>query len=77
LGIPVISVGVPTVVDTSTLIFDTLTSAGITELTEKMTDGLSSSENLFVTPKEADVIVESSAVLLSASINNALVISEK
>lgn len=77
LGIPVISVGVPTVVDTSTLIFDTLTAAGITELTEKMTDGLSSSENLFVTPKEADVIVESSAALLSASINNALVISEK
>ena len=75
LGIPVISIGVPTVVDTATLVFDALNSAGISDVTDKIESLLQSSENLFVTPKDSDEIVEKAARLLSASIDLALVIS--
>lgn len=75
LGIPVISLGIPTVVDTATLVFDALTDAGITELSEKITEDLRSAESLFVTPKETDVIIEKASNILSAAIDRATVIS--
>ncbi len=76
LGIPVISLGVPTVVDTTTLALDILESVGIKNFSDDLTKALSSSENFFVTPKETDVIIENATRLLADAIDAALVISE-
>ena len=75
LGIPVVSIGIPTVVDTATLVFDALISAGISSVTENIDALLQASENLFVTPKDTDEIIKKAVRLLSASIDLALVIS--
>ena len=63
LGVPVISIGVPTVVDAVTLAGDV---AG-----ENKSISPSYSE-MFVTPREIDLIIERSAKIISASINAAL-----
>lgn len=73
LGVPVIALGVPTVVDAATLALD---------LTEGMADSLDEDElrrfveprgaSMMVTPREIDLLVERAARLLSLSINCAL-----
>ena len=63
LGVPVISIGVPTVVDALTLAGD---AAG-----ENANLPQSISE-MFVTPREIDLIIERSAKIISESINAAL-----
>lgn len=62
LGIPVISMGVPTVVDGNTIVND-LTGS------EKNNIG---ADNMMVTPREIDTIITRAARLLSLSINCAL-----
>ncbi len=65
VGIPVISVGVPTVVDAVTLACD-LVGEGAKEKLEK------DSEKMMVTPREIDLLIEHSAKLVAAAINSAL-----
>jgi spore protease len=76
LGVPVISVGVPTVVDAATLAVDLLESAGIaTSENEKDKIKASAGPNeipLFVTPRYIDTIVEHAARLTGFAINRAL-----
>ena len=60
LGIPVIAVGVPTVVDAATLINDIAGSQ------------MSGLENMIVTPREIDMLTDRASELLSHSINCAL-----
>lgn len=81
LGIPVIAIGVPTVVDVTTLASDIVKSVA-----DKSTDGkiknsvgkiineISSheAENFFVTPKETDHIIKDTSKLIAYSINMAL-----
>lgn len=62
LGVPVIAVGVPTVVDMAT----------ITEELSGARPHSPESENMMVTPRDIDVIVEKSAKTLSMAINKAL-----
>lgn len=64
LGVPVISMGVPTVVDGNTIVND-LTG---TENTNCKVDA----NNMMVTPREIDTIITRAARLLSLSINCAL-----
>ena len=64
LGVPVISAGIPTVVDTATLIAD-LTDE---ELQPKQGRG----EDMMVTPREIDTFVADSAKLLAYGLNFAL-----
>ncbi len=59
LGIPVIAMGVPTVVDARTLIYDFCGS----------TPKGSTDENMIVTPREIDLMIDRAAELLSFSIN--------
>lgn len=67
LGVPVISVGVPTVVDARTLAADILESCGAgTAAAEAAPAGL------FVTPKDADVIAKETARLVAYAINRAV-----
>ncbi len=72
IGIPVISIGVPTVVDSATLILDTLEKAGFEDVNEELISILKQSKTFFVTPKESDEIITSSAKLISKAVNIAL-----
>lgn len=65
MGIPVIAVGVPTVVDASTLACD-LTGAQPSKKDKR------ESENMMVTPREIDIIIDRSAKLIANAINSAL-----
>lgn len=76
LGVPVISVGVPTVVDAATLAVDLLESAGIpTDDSEKeRLRGCAGPGGvpMFVTPRFIDMIVEHASRLTGLAINRAL-----
>ena len=68
LGIPVIAFGVPTVVDSATLVFDALDAAGISEPDERLIHVLENRRGFFVTPKETDVIVREVARLTARAL---------
>lgn len=65
MGVPVISIGVPTVVDATTLALD-LVGEGAQEKIDK------ESEKMMVTPREIDLIIERAAKLISTAINRTL-----
>ena len=73
LGRPVIAIGVPTVVDTSAVVYDALCRSGTDkDIPEALKAHLDNAERFYVTPKESDLITEKIAVLLSESISEAL-----
>ena len=63
MGVPVIAVGVPTVVDAATLAYD------LTGQEQKLGK---SGEKMMVTPREIDLITERAAKLVATAINTAL-----
>ncbi len=65
LGVPVIAVGVPTVVDAVTLTKDITRTA---EFNKNRDD----SENMIVTPREIDTVIDRAAKLLALAVNCAL-----
>ena len=70
LGIPVIAIGVPTVVDAATLAADLLEEAGTEHVDE---DKLrQSQQNLMVTPRDIDALVRDLAKVIGYGINWAL-----
>ena len=70
LGVPVIALGVPTVVDAGTLALDLLEEAGSGgEVLEKLTDF---GKDMIVTPKEIDSQVTSISKILAYGVNLAL-----
>lgn len=72
LGVPVIAVGVPTVVDGITVALDMMEEIGVTLTEEKRRKIIRSERGMMVTPKEIDLTVKRAARLLSLSINRAL-----
>lgn len=66
LGVPVIAIGVPTVVDTATLLRDALDGHSPDE------DVLASLSGLFVAPKEIDVIVRNMGKAIGYALNRTL-----
>lgn len=64
LGVPVIALGVPTVVDASTLVYDLTNGSG--SLAEP--DG----QQMIVTPREIDLLIERAATMIAGAINKAL-----
>ncbi len=72
LGIPVLSIGVPTVVASSTLVYDALSSAGISDISEELRGVLENGRGFFVSPGDADVICEEMTDLLAGSIDTAM-----
>lgn len=68
LGVPVIAFGVPTVVESATLVFDALEQAGITRPDERLIRVLENRRGFFVTPKETDVIVREVARLTARAL---------
>ena len=69
LGIPVISVGVPTVVDSSTLIYDMLNLAGADDIPDCVKNALDNGRSFFVTLKDADSASRENAKLIARAIN--------
>ena len=69
IGYPVISIGVPTVVSSSTLIIDALEKAGVSEIPEALIDVLRDGKSFFVAPRECDIIVESASDLIANALN--------
>lgn len=63
LGCPVISVGVPTVTDTDTLLRDRLTEAGVTPPEE------AAAGRYFVSPRDADLLTEKLSRCIAGAIN--------
>ena len=73
VGVPVIAVGVPTVVDSSTLVYEALEKASITEIDEPLKKILENGRGFFVSPRECDVLVSHFSKLLSKAIELAFV----
>ncbi len=71
LGVPVLSLGVPTVVDSGTLVRDALLEAGIRELPSALEEVLRSGQRFFVSPRDCDEVTEAVSALLSGAIGDA------
>lgn len=74
VGVPVVSVGVPTVVDSSTLVYDALEAGGVdlgAEDKGSLREVLENGRSFFVAPKESDVVTEEMARLLADALNMA------
>jgi spore protease len=69
LGVPVISMGIPTVVDSSTLVYDALKSAGAPEPEGELAELLERGRGFFVSPKDSDVINRRAACILANAID--------
>lgn len=69
MGVPVVSLGIPTVVDGATLVFDLIDKTktkNIVDLIEPR------GEKMIVTPREIDTVIERGAKLIGMSINTCL-----
>ncbi len=64
IGVPVISIGVPTVVDAQTLIND------LTDFSNEIS--LEENRQMIITPREIDLVVERASRIIGLSINKAL-----
>ena len=69
LGCPVLAIGVPTVVESSTLVYSALEKAGITDISSSLKNVLDNGRSFFVTPKESDTITIEVSRLIADSIN--------
>ncbi len=74
MGIPVIAIGVPTMVSSSTLVCDALEKAGIDDINDDLEKVLENGKSFFVTLNESDVVVNSLADIISNAINLAFTI---
>ena len=70
LGVPVVAIGVPTVVDAVTLALDIAETAGIKDISPN--DLLKNEENPIVTPKEIDRHISDTAKMIGYGIDFAL-----
>lgn len=66
LGVPVIAIGIPTVVDGKTLVYDLAKNDGNIDNISK------EAESVMITPRDIDMIIERASRLLALSINCAL-----
>ena len=71
LGVPVIALGVPTVVSSATLVWDALRQAGISKPEGSLREVLENGKSFFVSLKESDVITQKVALLLASAIGKA------
>lgn len=71
VGVPVVALGVPTVVNSATLVYDALHEAGIDSISESLQKVLETGKSFFVSPKESDLITHEVSELLSDAIGMA------
>ncbi|MBQ9079866.1 MAG: GPR endopeptidase [Clostridia bacterium] len=71
VGVPVLALGVPTVVDSATLVYDALSRAGVGKVSRELREVLEEGREFFVSPKESDVIAKKVSALLARAIGQA------
>lgn len=78
VGCPVLGVGVPTVVDSSTLVLDALEQAGMSpdSLPPELTRVLETGRSFIVAPKDSDCVVELSCRVLAGALDLAFGVGE-
>lgn len=69
LGVPILVIGVPTVVDSSTLVYSALEKAGIEKIDDRLTEVLENGRSFFVSLKESDIAVTELSRLIAHAIN--------
>lgn len=72
LGVPVIAIGVPTVVDALTLLCDLVCAEDESQYRELMSKVSPRGRAMVVTPREVDLLVDRAARLIALSVNVAL-----
>ncbi|MBQ3003181.1 MAG: GPR endopeptidase [Clostridia bacterium] len=73
LGVPVLSIGVPTVVDACTLAYDLLEESDTDPaVIERLIRKTQSGKDFFVTPRDSDALAEGASRLIAAAINLAV-----
>ncbi len=70
VGVPVIAIGVPTMVSSATLVYDALDKANVEE-TDELNEILNNGKNFYVTLNDCDLIVNTLSNLISDAINRA------
>ncbi|MDD6266091.1 MAG: GPR endopeptidase [Clostridia bacterium] len=70
LGIPVLSVGVPTVCNSDTLVYDALEKSSLSEYSEKILSKMNS-RGMVVSPGDCDISIDIFARLIAHSIDSA------
>ncbi len=75
LGVPVIAIGVPTVISAATLVGDMLMSCGEQTLSESLEEQLKAAQSFFVAPKECELLSSQAAQIIACAINGMLDIS--
>lgn len=71
IGYPVMAIGVPTVVDCATLVYDSLSNAGITDLEKDLDSSLREERDFFVSLRDSDIVSEEISKILAKAINRA------
>ena len=71
LGVPVVAIGIPSVVDSATLVYDAFEKAGLADgdVPEALRKVLSEGASFFVSPRESDVVTEKAARLVADAVN--------
>ena len=70
LGVPVIGVGIPTVLDAATIVIDTLKVCDVSISEDEIVDKMKLNNfNFIVTPKEIDSLIENMTTIVSEGIN--------
>ena len=72
LGVPVISIGAPTVVSASAIVYDAIKRHNALLDESEYESMVNEQRHLFVTPKECDIIVDKASDIISLAINKAL-----
>lgn len=70
VGCPVMSIGVPTVVNSATLIWDALEKANVKEISHSLRDILEKGKSFFVSPKDCDLATDYLSDILSRAVNS-------
>ncbi|MBR6649942.1 MAG: GPR endopeptidase [Clostridia bacterium] len=71
MGIPVMALGIPTVISSSTLIFDALEKAKLDDFSPELEAILENGKGFFVSPGDSDTFCEDASDVLSDAINQA------
>lgn len=73
LGVPVLSIGIPTVVDACTLAYDLLEESDTDPaVIERLIQKTQSGKDFFVTPRDSDALAEGASRLIASAINLAV-----
>lgn len=71
VGCPTIAIGVPTVVESSTLVYDALEQAGFDDIPSKLLEVIRE-DSFFVSPKDSDLVAENASRVISDALNMVL-----